>query len=357
MKLPSRAALLAALKSQRGSILAIVVAVAATFGITIAVSDETAGPPPHKTSVTVTLGGPQPGKQVITAPSSAVNAAKAPAAEPSDDLKNEDPPGLTADELKARNEQLARFAALDRLPLHFPASAPSQRGCTTELVRNYSSRNGVKPRIFVLHYTVSPNRAGWGDVNAVVSLFNNVSYQASSNYVIDNEGHCAYIVREVDKAWAQAAANPFSISAEVVNTGHESTYAGRAGLAKLAEVVHDAAKRWDFPLQTGKVSGCRVVRPGIVDHHSLGACGGGHFDISPPYSVAAVIKAARAIGSTPAAPHNVTVWCRKLNWERGLVRTGKPHKPTAEQRQLARERKALIEKHGYTCLKSGPRKH
>jgi N-acetyl-anhydromuramyl-L-alanine amidase AmpD len=64
----------------------------------------------------------------------------------------------------------------------------------------------------VLHYTVSPNRVGWSDVNAVVAEFANPAFQASSNYVIDGEGHCAYIVRESDKAWTQAAANPFAIS-------------------------------------------------------------------------------------------------------------------------------------------------
>jgi peptidoglycan hydrolase-like protein with peptidoglycan-binding domain len=185
-------------------------------------------------------------------------------------------------------------------------------------VQNFSSRRGVPPRIFVLHYTVSANRPGWSDVYAVSSLFDRPAFSASSNYVIDNEGHCAYIVRESDKAWTQAAANPFSISAEIINTGHEPTLAAKAGLEKLGLVIDDAAKRWDIPLQEGLVRGCVVVRPGIVDHHSLGACGGGHFDITP-YSVPQVIAAARKHRGTPAQPPRVVlVPCTVRNLQKRL---------------------------------------
>lgn len=218
-------------------------------------------------------------------------------------------------------------------------------------MRNFSSRNGVAPRLWVLHFTVSANRAGWDDVNAIVSWFDQTRSQASSNYVIDHEGNCAYIVRESDKAWTQATFNPLAISAEVVNTGSESSYAGVAGLQRLAQVLSDSAARWNIPLQRGAVSGCTVTRPGIVDHEQLGACGGGHGDIKP-WSVDEVIAAAiaaRAAGgsaggtpATPAAPatpltaverrivagtaqpagtgHSRRYWCSRDRDQRTLVR-------------------------------------
>lgn len=210
--------------------------------------------------------------------------------------RNEAPSGVTPAQLAAAKDQQASLFD-PALPFTAPLAAPYQAGCTYKGVRNYSSRNGVRPRVIVMHYTVSANRPGWGDVDANVSWFNSSAAQASSNYVIDAEGHCAYIVPESSKAWAQATFNPVALSIEVVNTGHESSYAGTAGLAKIGRVVHDMAKRWGIPLQTGAVSGCTVTRSGVVTHHQLGACGGGHFDIDP-FELGSVISAAKAAGGT-----------------------------------------------------------
>lgn len=250
-------------------------------------------------SVTVTVGGPHgTPPNAIEVPKDAVDAAKE-GLEGHEGARSEQPAGVSAKALDAARDQQEALAASDQLPIVTPDAAPSQRGCTTRLVQNYSSRRGVRPRLFVLHYTVSGNRPGWDDVNAIVGLFDRPSFAASSNYVMDNEGHCAYIVRESDKAWTQAAANPVSISVEMVNTGRESTYAGSAGLSKLAMVMSDSLKRWGIPVQLGAVSGCTVTRPGIVDHGMLGACGGGHHDISP-FRVAPVINAVKAFRAAEA---------------------------------------------------------
>jgi hypothetical protein len=195
--------------------------------------------------------------------------------------RDETPPGAPPAVVNAAQAQDAKLAASDKLPAVFPDAAPEQRGCVTHLVQDYSSRNGVAPRVFVLHYTVSPNVPGWADVNAVVGIFDRWSYQASSNYVIDGEGNCAYIVRETDKAWTQAAANPVAISVEVIATGTEPAYIAPAGLAKLAEVVSDACYRWKIPVTLGAFSGGVLTRPGILDHGMLGVAGGGHHDIAP----------------------------------------------------------------------------
>jgi hypothetical protein len=170
-----------------------------------------------------------------------------------------------------------------------------QHGCSTRFVRNRSSRGGARPSLLVMHFTVSPNRPGRGDVDGVTKFFNNPRVQASSNYVTDAEGNCNYIVPEAAKAWTQGAFNPWAISWEVINTGREQTYAGEPGgpgLAKLGLTLSDAARRWGIPLRRGATSGCRILRSGIVDHESLD-CGNNHTDIRP-FRVDEVIKAAKA---------------------------------------------------------------
>jgi hypothetical protein len=308
--------------------------------------------PPPQTKVDT--NGQKPGVQpgVVNAPPDARVQAGA-GLDDHQGERNETPPGVTPAQLEAGRQQQERLAQNDQLPTVSPFTAPSERGCTTALVRNYSTRRGVKPRIFVLHYTVSPNRPGIGDVNAVVNLFNTPSFAASSNYVIDREGNCKYIVRESDKAWAQAAANSLAISVEVINSGREPSYISGAGLTKLATVMADATKRWSIPLQIGAVSGCTVTRAGIVTHQMLGACGGGHVDISPygtsvVEQVIAAAKRVRGGGSAKPVTSTDRVTCRKLNWWRTH---GRPH--GAAEANAVRRRKALDSRH-VTCLASGP---
>lgn len=226
--------------------------------------------------------------------------------------------------------------------------APRQGGCGLKFVRNYSSREGVKPLLWVLHYTVSPNRTGWSDVDAIVAWFDNPRSQASSNYVIDNEGHCKLIVRESSKAWTQAYFNRWSISVEVINTGSESSYAGKAGLAKVAKVVSDSTKRNRIPLRRARTNGCTIVRSGVTDHDALG-CGNTHTDIKP-YSTSQVLAAAKRYRNRTAIRSTDRVRCRKIRWWR---RAGRPH-GLAEQRAVWR-RKALA-KRGLRCTASGVRR-
>lgn len=214
-------------------------------------------------------------------------------------LRDQTPADAPPSVIDNAQAQDAKLAASDKLPTVFPDAAPEQRGCTTRLVQDYSSRNGVAPRVFVLHYTVSPNVPGWNDVNAVVGIFNSWAYQASSNYVLDGEGHCAYIVRETDKAWTQAAANPVAISVEVIATGQEKAYIAPAGLKKLELIISDALYRWKIPVQLAAFSNGVLTRPGILDHEMLGVAGGGHHDIAPltngRFDVAAGLARTKAV--------------------------------------------------------------
>lgn len=166
-------------------------------------------------------------------------------------------------------------------------------GCVTSFVRNQSSRRGVRPTVQVAHYTVSPNRPGWSDVNGIVAFFNRASSQASSHFVIDAEGHCAYIVPIEAKSWTQAGGNPWAVSYEIIATGREAVYLPPAGLRKLRSVMAWVKGRTGIPLARGRISGCSPSKAGIVQHADGGSCWGGHHDIGPfPFS--SVLRAVTA---------------------------------------------------------------
>lgn len=294
----------------RKRLLAIAAALLAaiTVTITVLVSSDDNGKP--KVSVTIEVGGPHgtPTK-TIEAPAAAVEAADATDIANHDGLRDETPPGAPDALLDQARDQQDALAETDQLPIVTPLAAPEQAGCKTRLVQNFSTRRGVRPRVFVLHYTASRNIAGWGDVDAIVALFDRRAFAASSNYVVDAEGHCAYIVRESDKAWTQAAFNPLAISVEVIGMGTEKRYLPADGLAKLGRVVSDATCRWEIPIQQGAIAGGTVAKPGIVDHRALGLAGGGHYDIAPynPNEVIAAAKAARKAHRCGSAPEPKTV--------------------------------------------------
>lgn len=268
-------------------IAAALTAVLVVIGGTVIVFD-TDGPGPNpahtitipKTiaQVTATVDSADPGRApdvALKAPAPVVAQVKADA---ESDLHAENP-------TPANSEAQDKAAENDQLPAVTPAAAPSQRGCTSRFVRNYSTRRGVAPRVITLHETVSNDIAGWADVNAIGVWFNNPASQASSNYTIDREGHCLYLVRESDKAWAQASANPWVVSFEIINPaarvrGVHNLIDG-AGRARLLAILNDVSKRWDIPLRRARNSGCVVTRAGVNDHTSWGACGGGHVDVGP----------------------------------------------------------------------------
>lgn len=164
-------------------------------------------------------------------------------------------------------------------PLPTAGAAIAVPGCRTMFIHSFSTRHGVRPTQFWLHYTVSPNVKGWGDVLSIVHFFTTV--EASSHFVIDREGNCAYIVPIEQKAWTQMAANAFGINFEIIDTGHEKTYLDPAGYAKLSSVLHYLSRLTGIPLRRGAVSGCVPTRSGIVTHWMGGLCSGGHVDLKP----------------------------------------------------------------------------
>lgn len=252
-------------------ILAVLGAVLAA-GITIAVIDDD-GPGPHR------------GGSIHIGPSTvAVDGADA-------DTKRDDTVKLDQD----GRELVGRLVESDRGDLaagelrgndptqagviEGPLAAQEWPGCRTAFARNFSSRNGSSPRIIVWHQTVS-HENGLSSQNALTARASDTRAQVSWHFLIGrSNGLCTYTVPTQYKAWHGGNANPFSIGIEVEAYGDEPSYVTGAGKAKLLAVTARIARIYGIPLRRGAVSNCQPVRSGIVEHHDLGVCGGGHVDV------------------------------------------------------------------------------
>lgn len=166
-----------------------------------------------------------------------------------------------------------------------PLATANQEGCNTRLIQNNTSARSFSPSMFVEHYTVSANKPGWADMDAMFNWFNNPGSQVSSHYIIDFEGHCYLIVPESVKAWTQGNFNSASIAIEFIATGSESKETwltdGAEGLKKGAKVTAAAMKRWNIPLKRIDPVECNIGH-GYTDHNSL-ECGNDHHDVAPNF--------------------------------------------------------------------------
>lgn len=299
--------------------LAAVIALLAALALTVSITDDGSGPTHHRT-ITITLGGqghkdvaiPPAAQQIASSQQQQDAAGREQAAH--SDLRAE-PPASQTPQVLAHERQLAP-PAQPTPPATIPLATVNTPGCRTLPVGNQSSRAGAPSLLIVLHQTISADN-GWAGVLGNVKWFNTSAAQASSNYIVARTGgQCAYIVPEAAKAWAQAGFNrvvPCSI--EVTETGREGSYlpAGSAGRARVLSLIEGCAKRWNIPIRHGAVSGCNVVRSGIVEHFDLKACGGGHVDDSPYHAeVDALIRQAALDARAQLGPPASAVRSHKI---------------------------------------------
>ncbi len=316
----------------------------AALGITVNVFTGEDG----STTITVKVKGPS-GPTTVTAPEPAVEALEEDRHH--DGAANERPEGIPLEKLIEGEAQREAFAERDQLPLTTPDAAPQTPGCNSRFIRtNYSSRGRVKPRLIVLHITVSPDR-GQSGVNANTAWFANPAARVSSHYIVSGDGHCNYVVREVDNAWTQAAYNRLSLSIEITATQSQGYLLRSGGHAKVSRLVAGMAKRWGIPIRRGAVnnSNCTVTRSGIVDHVQLGKCGGNHSDINPYRGqIPKIIKTAAKVRTSSANDaRKIAKWCRSLRITRAQVRDGRT---TPQRRSRARSLKTLLINRGAPCV-------
>lgn len=159
-------------------------------------------------------------------------------------------------------------------------------------VRNQSSRNGVRPRLIVIHSTESHNRPGSGDLAAIGTWFDNPRAQASSHVCTDADGHSARYVGDRAKAWHVAGYNAVSLGIEQIGQASQGSWS-EAEINETARWCALWSIRWGIPLTHGQVGSGMVVKAGIVTHASLGAMGGGHHDPGSAYPLSHMIRRAR----------------------------------------------------------------
>lgn len=295
---------------------------------------------PPSTTVTRSLGGVGPTATVTTTKPALAAVVKSAG---DNHGRNETPTGVAGKALAAGRAQQTKFAARDNLPTVVPLATPQTPGCRSRMVRNYSSRNGIKPRLFILHLTVSPDQGQTG-VNAITQYFDQSSSQVSAQYVVSGNGDCNYIVPEQMKSWAVAGFNSAAISVEVTATQTQGYYVHSGGIHRLAVLIAGAHRRWGIPFRRGAVSGCSVVAAGITDHQSLGACGGGHDDISPYRTmIATIIHAARVEYS------RTTVTARRCRELTSIRRSSTNHRWTAAKVARAQALKKALGAKAATC--------
>lgn len=325
-------------------IAAIFAAVLASIAITITLVDTDDDGKPDTIDITVNQ---KPGdgvpKAEVSVPETVVEQV-APLVE--DDLKAtpEDAPAPTAEDVK-RAAEVEETISERGPPLEPAGAVQGFDGCVTRILpTNFSSRNGTRPIWQVLHYTVSTNRPGWDDVNAIIALFSNPGRQASSNFVIDAEGHCAYIVPIENKAWTQARGNPWSVSYEIIAFGNEGSYLPPIGMAKLKSVTRQVAQRTGIPLRRGSVNDGFPGSAGFVQHKDGGLSWGGHVDISPfpvetiireligPLTTTVLTKVeqrvVRGVKRPKGTGHTRRFWCQQaVERKRKLVKAARPPAP------------------------------
>lgn len=161
-------------------------------------------------------------------------------------------------------------------------------------VRNQSSRNGVTPRLIVVHSTEGQNILdSMRDLEGLGSWFNNPRALASSNVGVDSDGYSALFVPDERKAWAQSYYNSWSLSIEFV---------GKAALSdetlemyrKGAMYVAYWSKKYNIPIRKASVSvSGKILKPGVIRHSELGYLGGSHHDPGSSFDLSRMNDIAR----------------------------------------------------------------
>jgi hypothetical protein len=334
-------------------IVALVTAILAV-GVTIAVTPGTPSPenPKPRPRVTVTLGGPkttvpgQPTQHKITLDPTgqkivAEQKAEDAAGDTSQSESNLHEATLPTPQAEAKAKDI-QPPGQPAIPAHVPLAAASQPGCTTAFVRNYSSRHGAPVDLGFIHWTGSPITAGPQGGLSIVRWFDTSAAQASSDYVTDQAGRCWYTVPETQKAWTQAAANPWSVSVEIVNPGVLPLFRTAAAKEAVVRLMIGWHHRWHIPYQHGAVNAnCVPTRPGFLAHRDGGPCAGGHPDVGIPSAVDDLIATAKAQDS-PRKPLTTAQRraCDLLNYHRrrahvvGKWYPSRRHRATALAKQI-----------------------
>jgi Putative peptidoglycan binding domain/N-acetylmuramoyl-L-alanine amidase len=166
---------------------------------------------------------------------------------------------------------------------------------------NYSGRGGSAVRLIVLHTTEGART--YQDLGA---FFGRSSTQASSHVGIDDTpGVVGEYVARSQKAWTQAKANPYSVSAELCAFAKWAPSDWEKHLVMLknaADWVAEEAKALNIPIVKLSPAQAQGSGRGVCQHHDLGAAGGGHWDCGPGFPIDTVLEMAQKGSSSGGTP-------------------------------------------------------
>lgn len=240
-------------------------------------STEDAGPEATTTLVEAPIPGPDP---IIDSDQQQANHERPAGIDSHEDAKDETPPGVTPAEAEQALETPAEVGPPQ------PLGGAELLSCPFQGVRNFSSRNGARVSMVILHYTVSAP----GSLDAIQNLFDTSSFAASSHTGLELNGRCEQWVRYSDKAWTQGAFNPVGESVEIIARGTESRETWldspiiKNGL--LASWIVDRLRANGLPPKRVNPDGC-TAQAGWTDHDAL-ECGNTHTDVQPNFPYAKV---------------------------------------------------------------------
>lgn len=168
---------------------------------------------------------------------------------------------------------------------------------------NWSNRNSPV-RLIVLH-----TAQGARTFQSLGSFFSNSSSGVSSHTGIDDTlGTIGEYVKRPNKAWTQAAANPYSIATELCAFAEWNSQEWQRHpnmLENASQWIAEEAAYFGIPIrrltaqqaQDGKTKG-------VCQHVDLGSAGGNHWDCGPNFPMDSVLSRANQIASGDAGPVN-----------------------------------------------------
>jgi hypothetical protein len=172
----------------------------------------------------------------------------------------------------------------------------------------YSSRGGSGVRLIVLH-----TAEGSTSYQSLGAYFANPNTQASSHVGIDDTpGVIGEYVPRSGKAWTQANANPYSVSAELCAFAKwtASDWAAHpVMLQNCAAWIAEEAAALGIPIVALTAAQAQGGAAGVCAHVDLGAAGGGHWDCGTSFPMAQVIDMALG-GAAPSTQGGAMAICR-----------------------------------------------
>jgi N-acetyl-anhydromuramyl-L-alanine amidase AmpD len=128
------------------------------------------------------------------------------------------------------------------------------------LVANFSSREGYKPELIVVHISA-------GSLTSMTNWFSTPGSQASAHYGVGKDGSILQYVEESNKAWHagrvnnpsfklyKPGINPNLYTIGIENEGQDLANATVEQMRSLCELIKDVAKRNNIPLDRDHIIG------------------------------------------------------------------------------------------------------